>query len=146
MRARALRTHGAGRYGAPRTSTRGFDVSGLLDALGDDRLLELVDVDGELHVLVCGDGKVRRFAVGKTELAAREIRFARFVLRRLAYGLSALPPAEVHARLTRMGETLEQVLLGEAGAHTGDGNVIVVPPGRLHSVPWSLLPACAPRR
>jgi hypothetical protein len=39
-----------------------------------------------------------------------------------------------------MGQTLEQVLLGEAGAHTGDGNVIVVPPGRLHSVPWSLLP------
>ena len=141
LRARALRTHGAGRYGAPRTSTRGFDVSGLLDALGPDRLLELVDVDGELHVLVCGDGKVRRFAVGKTELAAREIRFARFVLRRLAYGLSGLPPAEVHSRLTRMGETLERVLLGEAAPHIGDGNghVIVVPPGRLHSVPWGLL-------
>ncbi|MGH3231175.1 MAG: CHAT domain-containing protein, partial [Streptosporangiaceae bacterium] len=67
------------------------------------------------------------------------------VLRRLAYG-SALPAAaEVHARLTRMGQTLEQVLLGEAGAHTGDGHVIVVPPGRLHSVPWSLLPSLGSR-
>ena len=99
-----LRTQGAGRNGAPRI--RGIDVPGLLDALGDDRLLELVDIEGELHVLVCGDGQVRRFAVGRTELAAREIRFARFVLRRLAYG-SALPAAaEVHARLTRMGQTL----------------------------------------
>jgi tetratricopeptide (TPR) repeat protein len=138
VRARALRTQGAGRNGAPRIS--GFDVPGLLDALGDDRLLELVDIEGELYVLVCGGGQVRRFAVGKTELAAREIRFARFVLRRLAYGTALPAAAEVHARLTRMGQTLEEVLLGEAGAHTGDGNVIVVPPGRLHSVPWSLLP------
>ena len=35
---------------------------------------------------------------------------------------------------------LERVLLGEAGAHLGDGNVIVVPPGKLHAVPWGLLP------
>jgi tetratricopeptide (TPR) repeat protein len=144
VRARALRTQGVDQPGA-RRSIRGFDVPGLLDALGADRLLELVDIEGELHVLVCGDGQVRRFAVGRTELAAREIRFARFVLRRLAYG-SALPAAaEVHARLTRMGQTLEEVLLGEAGAHTGDGNVIVVPPGRLHSVPWSLLPGLRTR-
>jgi tetratricopeptide (TPR) repeat protein len=139
VRARALRTHGTGRYGA--AQTRGFDVPGLLDALGRDRLLELVDVDGELHVLVCGDGKVRRFAVGQTELAAREVRFARFVLRRLAYGRSGPAPAEVNARLTRLGETLERVLLGKAGVYAGEGHVIVVPPGRLHSVPWGLLPS-----
>ena len=39
-----------------------------------------------------------------------------------------------------MGESLERVLLGEAGVHLGDGDVIVVPPGRLHAVPWGLLP------
>jgi tetratricopeptide (TPR) repeat protein len=139
VRARALRTQGTDRYDAART--RGFDVPGLLDALGRDRLLELVDVDGELHVLVCGDGKVRRFAVGQTELAAREVRFARFVLRRLAYGRSGPAPEEVNARLMRLGETLERVLLGEAGGYAGDGQVIVVPPGRLHSVPWGLLPS-----
>jgi tetratricopeptide (TPR) repeat protein len=143
VRARALRTEGTGRYGAARAS--GFDVAGLLDALGRDQLLELVDVDGELHVLVCGDGKVRRFAVGATELAAREIKFARFVLRRLAYGQSVSAAPEVNARLTRMGETLERVLLGEAAAPAGDGHVIVVPPGRLHSVPWGLLPSLRSR-
>jgi hypothetical protein len=35
---------------------------------------------------------------------------------------------------------LEQVLLGEAGDYLGDGNVIVVPPGRLYDVPWGLMP------
>lgn len=147
VRARALRTQGAsqGITSGRGNGTRGFDVSGLLDALGADRLLELVDIQGELHVLVCGNGRIRRFAVGQTELAAREIRYARFVLRRLAYGSAVPPAAEVHARLTRMGETLERVLLGEAGAQTGDGRVIVVPPGRLHSVPWSLLPGLRAR-
>ena len=68
------------------SSIAGFDVPGLLAELGDDRLLELVDIEGELHVLVCGSGKVRRFAAGTAEQAARDVRFARFMLRRLAYG------------------------------------------------------------
>ena len=140
VRARALRTLGAGPHGTPRKITRGFDVPGLLDELKNDRLLELVDIDGELHVLVCGDGKVRRFKAGATEQAAREVRYARFVLRRLAYGPSVPSPAQAHDRLTRMGETLERVLLGEAGAHLGDGDVIVVPAAGLHAVPWGLLP------
>jgi len=140
VRARALRTLGDGRRDVSDAGPRGFGVSGLLDELGDDRLVELVDIGGELHVLVCGHGRVRRFRAGTTEQAAREVRFARFVLRRLAYGPSAPSPAEVRDRLTTMGEMLERVLLGEAGGHLGEGQVIVVPPGRLHAVPWGLLP------
>jgi tetratricopeptide (TPR) repeat protein len=140
VRARALRTLGAGRRDTPRSGIRGFIVSGLLDELGDDHLLELVDIDGELHVLVAGRGKVRRFAAGTTAQAAREVGFARFMLRRLAYGSGVPSQAEADRRLTRMGERLERILLGEAGAHVGDGNVIVVPPGKLHAVPWGLLP------
>ncbi|MBV9205049.1 MAG: CHAT domain-containing protein [Actinobacteria bacterium] len=145
VRARALRTLGAGQQGTSRTGTRRFVVSDLLDELGDDRLLELVDIGGQLYVLACGKGKVRRFTAGTTEQAAREVRFARFVLKRLAYGSSVPSAAEVHHRLARLGETLEQVLLGEAGRHLGDGDVIVVPPGRLHAVPWGLLPCLLPR-
>jgi tetratricopeptide (TPR) repeat protein len=140
VRARALRTLGAGRRDTSRTGTGRFVVSSLLDELGDDRLLELVDIDGQLHVLECGKGKVRRFPAGTTEQAAREVRFARFMLRRLAYGPAVPSQAEAHHRLTRMGETLQRVLLGEAGAHLGDAKVIVVPPGKLHAVPWGLLP------
>lgn len=145
VRARALRTLGAGRRDTARASPRGFVISGLLDELGDDRLLELVDIDGQLHVLVCGKGKVRRFTAGTSEQAARDVKVARFVLRRLAYGPAVPSPAAVHHRLTRMGETLERALLGEANAYLGDGNVIVVPPGKLHAVPWDLLPSLRSR-
>jgi tetratricopeptide (TPR) repeat protein len=140
VRARALRTLGAGRFGILPTGTRRFVVSDLLDELGDHRLLELVDIGGQLHVLACGKGKVRRFAAGTTEQATREVEFARFVLKRLAYGSSMPTAADVHSRLLRMGVTLERVLLGEASRHLGDGKVVVVPPGRLHAVPWGLLP------
>ena len=140
VRARALRTLGTGRPNAARSSISGFDVPGLLAELGDDRLLEIVDIGGELHVLVCGSGKVRRFAAGTAEQATRDVRFARFMLRRLAYGPSVPPSGETRDRLTRMGGALERVLLGEAGEHLGDGDVIVVPPGQLQAVPWGLLP------
>jgi hypothetical protein len=131
---------GTGRRNAAQGSIAGFDVPGLLAELGDDRLLEIVDIGGELHVLVCGSGKVRRFAAGTAEQATRDVRFARFMLRRLAYGPSVPPSGEVRDRLTRMGGALERVLLGEACEHLGDGDVIVVPPGQLQAVPWGLLP------
>jgi tetratricopeptide (TPR) repeat protein len=140
VRARALRTLGTGRRNATRSSIAGFDVRGLLDELGDDRLLEIADIEGELHVLVCGSGKVRRFAAGTAEQATRDVRFARFMLRRLAYVPSVPSSGEVRDRLTRMGGALERVLLGEAGEHLGTGDVIVVPPGQLQAVPWGLMP------
>jgi len=145
VRARALRTVGTGREDTLRGRSRGFVVSTLLDELSEDRLLELIDIDGQLHVLVCGKGAVRRFEAGTTEQAAREVRFARFILRRLAYGPDMPSPVEVHHRLTKMGETLQRVLLGEAAADLGNRNVIVVPPGRLHAVPWNLLPCLRSR-
>ncbi len=140
VRSRALRTMGTGPGDGWRTNAGGLDRSGLLDELHGDRLLELVDIDGELHVLVCGDGRVRRFAAGASEEAARVLRSARFSLSRVALGSSAAYPTQARERLVRLGEMLEQVLLGEAGDHLGDGNIIVVPPGRLHAVPWGLMP------
>ena len=130
VRARAMRTLGAGRGDTSRIGSGGSVVPELLDQLCDDQLLELVDIEGQLHVLVCGNGTVRRFTAGTTEQAAREVRFARFVLKRLAYGPAAPSPEEAHHRLARMGETLERVLLGDAAAHLGERKVIVVPPGK----------------
>ena len=120
---------------------RTFDVGGLLGELGADRLVELLDVDGELHALVCGSEKVRRYAVGPVEEAVRGVQFARLALRRVANGPPVSPDdAVVHDWLAKMGEKLDEVLLGEAGGHLGDGNVVIVPPGKLHAVPWGLLP------
>jgi tetratricopeptide (TPR) repeat protein len=135
VRARALHARGADRRAAA-----GFDVSDLLDELGENRLVELVDIDGELQVLVCGAGRVRRFAGGPTDEVTRRVDIARFGLTRLAYRRSALSPAELVDQVTAVGRVLSRLLLGDARRHLGDGEVVVVPPGRLHAVPWALLP------
>lgn len=43
------------------------------------------------------------------------------------------------------GRRLQEVLLGPAVRHLGDGPVVVVPPGRLHGLPWALLPTLSDR-
>jgi CHAT domain-containing protein len=125
---------------------RAFDVDALLSELGGDQLLELLDVDGELHALVCGDGRVRRYLVGTTAEAARAVQFARSALRRAAHGPPVSPDdAVVHDWLAKLGGKLEAALLGEAAARLGQGSLVIVPPGRLQAVPWGMLPRLGSR-
>lgn len=140
VRARVLRTRRAA--SARWTPLR---VADLLERLGPDRLLEIVDVDGTLHVLVAGQGRVRRFTAGRTDEAVREVGIARFWLTRLAHGVSAADPDEVVETLRIVAKRCDQLLLGPAATHLGDGAVTVVPPGRFHAVPWSMLPALRDR-
>ena len=123
----------------------GLDINALLDRLGNDRLLEIVDIDGQLHVLVCGAGRVRLLRAGPFAAAGNAIESARFTLRRLAHRRIAGHDEKLLAHLGWLGRRLEQVLLGETVRHLGDGPVVIVPPGRLHGVPWALLPALAGR-
>ena len=140
IRARVMRARGSGTAGGHR-----FDVRALLEELGPARLVQVVDVDGGLHVLVCGAGKVRRFAAGRAAEAASQVELARFGLRRLAYGGSAARAEAALALLEVAGRRLEELFLGPARRHLGDGPVVVAPPGRLHAVPWALLPALRDR-
>ncbi len=139
VRARVLSSHGEGR-GDPWRFEAGF----LLDQLGEASLVQIVAIDGDLHVLVCGAGRVRHWAAGRADDAAREVDFARFGLRRLAHGRGAGQPGAL-AAVEVSGHALETVLLGPAAGHLGCGPVIVVPPGRLHAVPWALLPSLRDR-
>ncbi|WP_369180054.1 CHAT domain-containing protein [Streptomyces mutabilis] len=119
-----------------------FDVGRLLDRLGDDlRLVELAVLDGRVHVLLCGQGRVRRFEAGLLAEAEREAEHVQAGLRRLAHpgGEARMPLVEA------AGARLQELLLGPAAAHLGNGPVVVVPPGRLHRVPWALLPALRER-
>jgi tetratricopeptide (TPR) repeat protein len=139
VRSRALSARGQSRRGA--AAAAAFDVRALLDELGDDRLIEIVDIDGELHLLVCGGGRVRRYTAGPTKQALRVFDFARFGLNRLARGLPGSRAEDRLDQLLEAGYLLEDALLGPAVRHLGDGAVVVVPPGGLHAVPWSLLPS-----
>jgi tetratricopeptide (TPR) repeat protein len=140
VRASSLRTRGNADQ-AP----AGVSITRLLDELGPAVLVEIVDIDGILHVLTCGTGRVRQVTAGRTEDAIRVVDLARFALRRLA---RSRPDADLSgplAILNTIGPDLQDALLGPSAGHLGDAPVVLVPPGKLHSIPWALLPALSER-
>ena len=161
VRGRVLRTPGplgaaASASAGPHTGARAgramvaaVRMPDLLAALAGDGtvLAELVEVDGVLHAVTVGRGGVRLHTVGPAAQAASEVDFARFLLRRLADGRPVPDPAQA---LAEAGDLLQRALLGPAaadlgGADAGDGQVVIVPPGRLSAVPWGLLPVLRDR-
>ena len=121
------------------------NIAELLDELGTNQLVEIVDVDGLLHVLTCGAGRVRQSTAGRTEDAIRAADFARFGLRRLARSRPEDDPDSALAILKAAGPELQDALLGPAAGDLGDRPVVIVPPGKLHTIPWALLPALGDR-
>jgi len=146
IRARVMRAQVINVPGRP-NALRGFelDVEALLGELREARLLQIADIDGDVHLLVCGAGRVRHFIAGRMEDAAREVDFARFGLNRLAQSRPGTLPENALSVLDATGHKLESVLLGPASQQLGNGPVIIVPPGRLHAVPWALLPSLRDR-
>jgi hypothetical protein len=140
VRAMALRRQGGA--GSGRTA---FKTADLLAELGPAQLIEIVDIDGGLHVLACGAGKVRQFAAGRRGDAIQAANFARFALRRLARARPGDDPDSALAILTRAGPRLQDALFGPATRCLGDGPVVIVPPPSLHTVPWALLPVLSDR-
>ena len=117
-----------------------FNLDEIFDELGPATLIELVTVDGILHVVVVADRRVRLHTVGS--VPEREVQLNRFVLRRLAHGRRQ-PGDEIG--LKYRGAALEAALLGGAAAGLRDGPVVVIPPARFRAVPWTLMPSLRDR-
>ena len=117
-----------------------FDLDELFAELGPNTLIELVTVDGVLHAVVVAGRRVRMHTIGS--VPEREVEMNRFVLRRLGYGRSH-PGDELV--LKHRGASLEASLLGGAAAGLPDGPVVVIPPGQLRAVPWTLMPSLRDR-
>jgi hypothetical protein len=116
-----------------------------LDEVGTGSLAAIVPIDGDLHVLLCGAGRIRRVVAGRAATAARHLEAACWLLRRLAYGCGPALAEKLMARLDDLGLALQRTLLGDAAGQLGDGPVVLVPPGRFHAVPWALLPCLRDR-
>jgi tetratricopeptide (TPR) repeat protein len=113
----------------------------LLDRLDGADLVELTDVDGQLYAVVAGRGMLRLHHVGPTARADFSLAHTLFALRRQATRRNDRHPLDLDAISAR----LEADLLGRAVALLHDGPVVVVPTGRLHAVPWGLLPSLRER-
>ena len=117
----------------------------MLDQLGAAQLIEIVDINGTLQAMLCGAGRVRQLTAGRTADAVRAADFARFALRRLARGRPGDDPDSAAAILKAVGPQLQDAVLGAAAGLLGDGPLIVIPPGRLHGIPWAVVPALTSR-
>lgn len=116
-----------------------LDVGRLLDALREDDtvLVELTELDGRLHAIVAGRGRVRRLAVGEATMAAAALDFSLFTLRQASRGR--------RSQLDAAGIRLQQALLGPALDGVGEARVVVSGTTALQGVPWGLLPGLAHR-
>ena len=112
------------------------DVDRLAQEVGSDALVSLVVVDAVLYAVLVTSGRVSRHEIGPLAHAATESQFARFALRRAAYG--RVPD------LAGVGSRLESTVLGALGARLPE-RVTIVPPAALHTLPWGLLPCAANR-
>ena len=117
-----------------------FNLEELFDEIGPATLIELVTVDGVLHVVVVADRRVRLHTVGR--MPEHEVQLNRFALRRLGRGRRQ-PGDEIV--LKSRGAALEAALLGSAAAGLGDSPVVVIPPARFRAVPWTLMPSLRDR-
>jgi tetratricopeptide (TPR) repeat protein len=117
-----------------------FRTEELLSQLGRTELLELTDVDGQLHAVVVAGGRLRQVHVGPTPAATHALAHALFALRREGAGRGTH-----RLDLTEIGRRLEVSLLGESVGLLGDGPLVVVPTGKLHAVPWGMLPSLRDR-
>ncbi|MGH3178212.1 MAG: CHAT domain-containing protein, partial [Streptosporangiaceae bacterium] len=117
-----------------------FNLDELFAELGPATLIELVTVDGVLHVVVVADRRVRLHTVGS--VPEHEVQLNRFALRRLAHGRRQ-PGDEIV--LKYRGAALEAALLGSATPGLGDSPVVVIPPARFRAVPWTLMPSLRDR-
>jgi tetratricopeptide (TPR) repeat protein len=117
-----------------------FITDALLEQLGETDLLELTDVDGQLYAVVVAGGRLRLEHVGPIQGAIQSLAHALFALRREGSGRGTH-----RLDLAEIGGRLEANLLGEAVRLLRGGPVVVVPTGRLHSVPWGLMPSLRER-
>lgn len=106
-------------------------------SVGDGCLVELVDVDGVLHVLVVHNGRVRRRVAGSTVEMADLLGPTAMLMRRASRGRPS--------STDDLARQLQDTALGDAARLIPDGPVVLSPTARLHGVPWALLPALAER-
>ncbi|MFC4068333.1 CHAT domain-containing protein [Actinoplanes subglobosus] len=112
------------------TRTAGWDVGALFSCLGDRALVEFITVGDTLYAVVLAGGRLTRHELGPVTVVDAEVRGLRFALHRM----SVRPGGPGVG-----GERLHAVLLGPLQARIGDADLVIVPSGRLHGVPWRVL-------
>ncbi len=128
--------------GGPRAPVAALDREHLVHALGERVLVEWVRHGDVLHAVTVGDGRVRTTQVGPLPAALDAVASVRMCLHRLARGRgSPRSLAAARATLQVAAPEVEAALLGALAGPLAERELVLVPTGALHTVPWLALPA-----
>jgi tetratricopeptide (TPR) repeat protein len=147
LRAEQLRLEEAVRHRSrhargSRAPIREFDVDELRATVGERAFVEILRVDDALFAVTLVDNRLRLHRLGSYPGALRELESLRFSLHRLArrHG-SAASLAAAQVGLVHAAESLDAMLMRPVLNVVGDREVVLVPTGRLHALPWPTLPS-----
>ena len=114
--------------------------SELRQAIGDRILVEYVEQKGYLHAVVVDGGRFHLRALGPTATAETERAMLQFAFGRLARQRASVRSLDAAASLlARCCLRLEKLLIEPLEADLDGRDLIVVPTGPLHALPWALL-------
>ncbi|HKE51639.1 MAG TPA: CHAT domain-containing tetratricopeptide repeat protein [Actinomycetes bacterium] len=123
-----------------------FDLSTLVAALGKRALVEFVRNGDRLHAVTVADSRVRLTELGSFRQASAEAESLRFSLNRIARRHGGPQLIELARQTARHAAiTLDRLLLGPLAGELGDRDLVLLPTGVLHALPWPVLPSCAGR-
>src|SRR5579875_583718 len=118
------------------------DRRALVTALGERGLLELIECDGRLSALTLAERRLAHRELGAVEPVVEQLEWLRFALSRLA----RLPRGAVQRDALQQGaracaQALDLALIAPLAPALGDRELVIVPTGSLHALPWAILPS-----
>jgi hypothetical protein len=127
----------AGRGPAARPDRRAIAAS-----LGARALVELIELEGMISALTLVDGRLARHDLGPITPVTEQLEWLRFALSRLA----RLPRGAVQRTGLQDGarasaQALDLALLAPLAQALGERELVIVPTGSLHAMPWAMLPS-----
>lgn len=118
----------------------------LAAALRTHALIEIAAIDEQIYGVSLVEGTLRLHDLGDVPTVVNELDGIRFALRRLAFARTSSASSDAAKTAVRhAGQRLDDLLIAPMLPLLGDRPLVVVPPGGLHTLPWSVLPSCTDR-
>ncbi len=129
--------HASGDRGKPRP----LNVAELSAALGERVLVEFLRANDTLLAITSNNGRLELHVLGSYGATLKELESLRFSLHRLARRHGSRASLDAAATTVRHAATnLEKLLLYPLRERIGESELVIVPTGELHALPWPTLP------
>jgi hypothetical protein len=136
---RRLARHTAGGGGRPSAVPGRSAISA---ALGNRGLIELIELDGGLSALTLAGGRLVHHPLGPVAPVLEQLDWLRFALGRLArLPRGAVQRAALGAGAAASAAELDRTLIAPLAGELGERELVIVPTGSLHALPWAMFPS-----